>query len=173
MTTINDVKQTHPAYNKIKPRTEKVDHVCDSTVKDYTTRYLPVPGKMPPMNPAQIDNPGYLEQYNWQQEIVGAKYVNYLFRSLFFGFTRRTLNAAVGALFRKPPQVALPPQIEYLINNADGAGMGLVQQAKELANGVWRHGRAGLLVDMPRTDGPISVAQLQGGMGPRIMLYDH
>ena len=128
---------------------------------------------MPPMNPAQIANPGYLEQYNWQQEIVGAKYVNYLFRSLFFGFTRRTLNAAVGALFRKPPQVALPPQIEYLINNTDGAGMGLVQQAKELANGVWRHGRAGLLVELPRSYGPSSVAQLQGCMGPGFMLYDH
>lgn len=173
MTTINDVKQTHPAYNKIKVRTEKVDHVCDSTVKNYATRYLPVPGKMPPMNPALSRSLEYIEQYNWQEEVVGAKYVNYLFRALFFGFTRRTLNAAVGALFRKPPQVALPPQIEYLVNNTDGAGMGLVQQAKELANGVWRHGRAALLVDMPRADGPISVARLQGGMGPRIMLYDH
>lgn len=173
MTTINDVKQTHQAYDKIKPRTEKVDHVCDSEVKLYTTRYLPVPGKMPPMNPMLMESPEYLQQYRWQEEVVGAKYVNYLFRAMFFGFTRRTLNAAVGALFRKPPQVSLPPQIEYLINNVDGAGMGLVQQAKALANGVWRHGRGGLLVDMPKTDGPISVAQLQGGMGPRITFYDH
>lgn len=67
-----------------------------------------------------------------------AKYVNY---------PKRTRDAFVGSVFRIPAAVTLPPELEYLKDDANGAGMTLEQVAKGTVTDLIEVGRCGLFVD--------------------------
>lgn len=73
----------------------------------------------------------------------------YVSRAQFFDATGKTAAGMTGGIFRKPPIMELPTQIEYLLDDADGKGTPLEQFAKEAAGEVIGLGRIGLLVDMP------------------------
>lgn len=166
MADISIVKTEHPDYARDSARAQMMDDVIESRVKQAGKRYLPVPGQLPQ---SMIGRP---ELADMCAQIDG-RYLSYLFRAMFYNFTGRTLNACIGAMFRSQPTVELPPQIEYLIRNTDGAGLTLNQQAQGVANMLWRHGRAGLLADMPATTGPVSMADnASGRIAPRIYSYN-
>jgi hypothetical protein len=81
------------------------------------------------------------------------RYQRYLERALWYAAPERTLNSLLGSVFRKGPQVQeVPPQIEYMLQNADGGGSSLIQVAKEIVGELLAVGRIGLLVDYPRAD---------------------
>jgi hypothetical protein len=88
-----------------------------------------------------------------------------------FNFTKRTLSGMVGAVMRKYPEITLPPEVEYLLTNCDGAGIGLVQQAQDCLKEVDSLGRAGLLVDAPDSAAANMAEQNAGRLNPRILLY--
>lgn len=68
----------------------------------------------------------------------------------WYAAPERTTNSLVGAVFRKGPEKQeLPDQIDYLIENADGAGVSLTQLGKEIVGEQLEVGRVGLLVDYP------------------------
>lgn len=82
-------------------------------------------------------------------------------RAIFYqvaGYTVRGLN---GLLFSKVPKVTLPKSLEYLLTNADGAGVSVYQQAQAVAGNQIKQGRAGLFVTYPETKGAVSKADLQ------------
>lgn len=68
-------------------------------------------------------------------------------RAVFFNATGRTLPALLGIAFGKWPEVKLPPGLEHLLDDADGAGVGLINQSQSVVSEVLQTGRAGLLVD--------------------------
>lgn len=90
----------------------------------------------------------------------------------YFNATGRTLSALVGLAFAKWPEVELPSGLEYLLDDADGSGVGLVNQAQLVVSETLQTGRCGLLVDYPSTGRAASRADAQqGGMQATIALY--
>jgi hypothetical protein len=90
---------------------------------------------------------------------------------VFYNFTKRTLSGMVGAVMRKPAEVLLPADVEYLLTNCDGAGMGIEAQSQDTLREVDSVGRAGLLVDAPETAAATMAEQNAGQLNPRIQLY--
>lgn len=100
------------------------------------------------------------------------RYAQYLQRAYFMGVTGRTKEALTGMVFRKPPRVVVPPQIEPFLENIDGAGQSLEQLAKEIVGDELTTGRYVLLVDYPSApEGIDSEAERMLGLRPTIAAY--
>lgn len=84
---------------------------------------------------------------------TSAKYEAYKKRGIFYSAISRTCNALVGAIYRKPPAIALPSQLEYLRKDATGTGMSLIELAITLTLEIMKTGRAGILVDRSKDGG--------------------
>lgn len=93
-------------------------------------RYLPSLSKEPP------------EEYQKRQS-----------RAVFFNATARTLEAMVGLLFRKPPEIELPDAFKAFLADCDLRGNPFVSYARDIANEVSSVGRAGTLVDWNEAEG--------------------
>lgn len=92
--------------------------------------------------------------------------------AVYFNATGRTLQALSGMAFAKWPEFARPAALDYLLNDATGSGVGLLNQAQKAVAEVMQTGRAGLLVDYPASGGAVSVADAeQAGVRPSITLY--
>jgi len=120
-----------------------------------TNRYLPKP------NAADLSAANTL------------RYRQYIERAVFYPVTGRTHTGLVGQAFQKDPTLELPAQLEVLETDCDGAGVGLISQAKKALGMVLAYGRAGLLTDYPKTAAPASKADmLKGELRPSLVLYD-
>lgn len=145
------VATPHPDLLKFLPKWQKVRRVLDGDVKGY----LRDVGR----NEANAEY-GRLRQEEYEDGAV------------FFNFTKRTLSGMVGSVMRRDPEIVLPDSMSYLLNDVDGGGMGLVQQAKDVLADVCAIGRGGLLVDAPAHDGVATAAdQAAGLLNPRIGFY--
>lgn len=101
------------------------------------------------------------------------RYEQYVERAVFYGVTQRTHAGLVGQVFQQEPTLEVPTLLEALRADVDGAGVGLVQQAKKTLGFVLAYGRAGLLSDYPKTDKPASREDIATGkLRPTIALYD-
>lgn len=119
--------------------------IGEDRVKSKLTAYLPMPN-------AADQSPDNQERY--------AAYIN---RAVFYNVTKKTLDGLIGQVFCRDPLVAIPDGLNPMIDNVDGEGVTLDQQAKKgLALCMAKSG-FGLLVDYPKTEGPISVAQMRDG----------
>lgn len=85
-----------------------------------------------------------------------ARYGQYVQRANYVNVTGRTLKGLVGAIFRRAPQINLPPQLEYLLEDFDGTGQSLDQLGKEICTDLMTTGRYGLLVDYPQAEAGLS-----------------
>lgn len=153
------VDHKHPEYEKHVKRWEKVRDCVegDDAVKERRgtgsdggtllsmagTRYLPPP------NPD--DNS--LENKN--------RYVAYRKRANFVNFTGMTKEGMLGMIFRKEPMIELPTAIEYLKENADGAGQALNQELRDIAGELMEAGRLGVLVDYPQAPEGLTQAEVK------------
>ena len=88
--------------------------------------------------------------------VESLRYQQYLKRALFTNFTGRTKNALVGAAFRKMPVLEIPVALDYLLEDATGDGLGLVQMAKDELSNLLETGRSFLLVDYPQAEDGMS-----------------
>lgn len=122
-------------------------------VKDKETDYLPQPN---------ADDKSNANKLRYQQ---------YLFRALYMNATGRTLDAMVGMVFVKPPKIELPTDLEYLLTDADGNGLNLVQHAHGTVEEVSGKGRYGILVDFPSVDGTITAVDRNNGARPYMVGY--
>jgi len=151
------VSDTKPEYNKFLPRwcmtRDSVEGSAE--VKKGTTKYLPKP------NPE--DNSSENDQ----------RYLDYIERANFVGFTSSTLDGMVGMVFRKPLEVEIQQSIEYLQNNVNGGGLTLDQLARSIVGELLQTARQGLLVDYPRADEGLTKAQVQAlGLTANILDYN-
>jgi hypothetical protein len=122
---------------------------------DDDTRYLPKP------------NPDDLTERNV------TRYEQYIQRAVWYNVTARTHSGLVGQVFQREPVLELPPLLETLRTDCDGAGVGLLSQAKRALGNVLAYGRSGLLTDYPKTDKPATKAELDAGkIRPTVILYD-
>jgi len=80
------------------------------------------------------------------------RYCTYVQRASLFNATRRTEAGMSGMVYSKESKVMLPPSLEYLGEDADGTGVGILSQSVELLNDLLEVGRAGLFVDYPTID---------------------
>lgn len=151
---------THPDYDANLPKWTKVrDAVAgEDAIKAKSETYLP--------NPDEACN----------DPVAGAaRYKGYLRRAVYLNATGRTLAGLVGVAFANWPTVTTREPI--LLEDADGSGIGIINQAQGVLADVLQTGRAGLLADWTKGDGlgvsrPVTVAQAEKlGRRPFVMPY--
>lgn len=102
-----------------------------------------------------------------------ARYSLYKDRAVFYNVTSRTLRGLVGMVFNRKSTLVLPPLMEHLEDNLDGASIGIDQQAKKALGHTLSYGRAGLLTDYPNVEGTTTRAQqIAGSITPTVLLYE-
>ena len=144
-----DVTYTRGDYNAALPSWELVADVVagEEKVKAKGEVYLP--------NPSAVeDDPGEKK----------AVYDRYKQRASFYNVTGHTLQGLIGAVFRKDPELSAPAALEYVGEDADGAGVSIYQQSQQALAAVMEEGRVGLLADYPQTDAPASRADQNAGL---------
>lgn len=127
-----------------------------TSVSSISTRYL------------RYINPSDKSEYNRLRNI------GFINGARLFNATSRTLSGLMGMSYRVPPKDPdLAPSMKYLIDNVDGAGTSLIQQAKSTSWNVTQIGRHGLLTDMPRNeDGKeITISDVNNGFRATIQEY--
>jgi len=155
-TTDNPVLNTNAEYDIYSPIWKLVRDVVkgEPFVKAEGTLYLP------------YVNPSDRSQEN------KVRNEQYLARASLLGATGRTESGMMGMVFNKPPEISLPAEIEYLIDNVDGSGIGLEQQSQETLKHVLETGRNGLLCEFPETEGATSIQdQVNSGISASIVSY--
>ncbi|QGJ84411.1 62 kDa structural protein [Salmonella phage vB_SenS-EnJE1] len=100
-----------------------------------------------------------------------ARQAEYEAGGIIYNFTRRTLSGMVGSVMRKEPEINIPKELEYLLKNADGSGVGLIQHAQDTLMEIDSVGRGGLLVDAPETGAATAAEQNAGLLNPTIAFY--
>lgn len=91
--------------------------------------------------------------------------------AICYNFTKRTLSGMVGAVMRKEPEQTIPAKLEYLLENVDGSGVGLWQQAQDTLGEIDSVGRGGLLVDAPNVQAATMAEQNAGLLNPVLAYY--
>jgi len=143
---------THPEYDRFAPLWEKVSDACagQDALKARSPLYLPDPSEGREGDRAHAD----------------ARYRGYCRRAVYLNATGRTLSALVGIAYANWPRVVLPRGLNYLLEDADGSGVGLINQSQWVLSEVLKKGRVGLLADATTLDETealrdMSVAQLR------------
>jgi len=137
-----DVTTTRADYDAARKLWEKVDDATagEYAVKEKREAYLPRP------NPTDT-SPANL-----------ARFDQYVFRAVYVNAVGRTVSGLVGVAFGQWPNIELPAALDFLKDDANGAGSSLIQQAQAAVTGNLKRGRGGLLVDFPQVDGDVSKA---------------
>lgn len=78
----------------------------------------------------------------------GDYYDDYLSRAVFYEITANTHEGFCGSVFRKSVDIDLPPNLEYLKDNATGDGEGLEQVSKALVSEILEVGHYGILAEV-------------------------
>jgi hypothetical protein len=100
------------------------------------------------------------------------RYLQYKARAYFMGVTGRTEKAMIGMVYRKPAVWALPPALEALLENIDGAGNSLEQVCKDATKGLLETRRHLLLVDYPQAQ-PGLDAETERALGLRPLMLPY
>jgi len=144
-----NVGYTREEYRDLKPRWDLIrDCLAGETqIKDRGTTYLPKP------------NPEDTSAENT------TRYNAYKARAVFYGVGSRTVDGLVGQVSHRDPVIELPNELEPLLENVDGSGVSLPQQANQVLRDVLSFSRGGLLVDYPKVESEsgTTVEQLKAG----------
>ena len=134
------IDSQHPAFTAAVSDWRMIGDICEG--KDFA-RYIEA------INPEDTSNANKQRNDSFRR------------RAVFYEIAGYTARGMVGLLFKKEPTLEVPDGLEYLKDNCDGAGVGTYQQAQETTMACVRYGRAGLWVDFPRNDNPLSMADLR------------
>jgi len=80
-------------------------------------------------------------------------------RAIFTNYVKRTAQGLVGAVFRKSPNIELPPSTEHLMEDADSSGRSLSQFMKDGLTKQIRDGFFCLIAEYPALDRPITLEE--------------
>lgn len=142
-----NIGYTRAEVEHLRRKTIKVDDCLGGAdqIKKKTVAYLPMP--------------------NSDDKSVAnlLRYESYIARAVFYNFTKRTLEGMLGEVFSRDPLIKLPEVMFPMIDDVDGAGVALDQQAKMGLGRCLAGGGFGLLVDYPKTDGPLTLSQQREG----------
>lgn len=79
--------------------------------------------------------------------------------AVYLNVSSRTKNALLGAVFRKDPTIEVPPQIDYIIESADGSGKSIRQISKEITAQNIQIGRHGVLTEFDEETSRAKICQ--------------
>lgn len=150
------ITSTHPRYADQCERWRKNRAACSGQdeVKKLNTVFLPDDNRLDPSAEAR------------------DRYSRYLLRATWFPCAGYTKQGLIGMVFRLAPEIELPPSIEYIKENADGAGLSLDQVAKMALAEIIEVGRVGILVDYPDAPAGLSAEAVeQLGLAARLTQY--
>jgi len=100
------------------------------------------------------------------------RYKAYKQRAVFYNVTGRTLAGLTGQIYKREPVIQVPETMQAIVENADGAGINLVQLSKKSSAYTLGFGRSGIFIDYPATEGSVSRAELEeGDIRPTINVY--
>lgn len=144
------VRATHRDYDKAAKRWKVVRDAIAGECDSY------------------LRNVGAIES----DETYGRKrQAEYVDGAIYYNFTKRTLAGMVGSVMRKDPEIILPDALDYLLGNADGSGVGLIQHAQNTLYDLDSIGRGGLLVDAPNVQAATMAEQNAGLLNSTIAFY--
>jgi hypothetical protein len=90
----------------------------------------------------------------------------------FSGFSGSTVAGFVGLAFNREPEISAPQALIDLLDNIDGSGVSIEQQAKRTLSEMATTGRAALWVDYPLAVSEMSAAeQMERKIRPTITAY--
>lgn len=147
------VDSQHPEYTEYFDKWQRCNDVADGqdAIHQAGTLYLP---KL--------------------SDQTAEEYQAYLKRTPFYNAFWRTLVGLQGMLFRKPPEIVLPPSVEKLMEDVtlDGTPMHLF--ALELSEEILKLGRVGVFVDYPIVDTETTTKAdaLAMNLRPLLKMYD-
>ncbi len=96
----------------------------------------------------------------------------YWARGRFFNATARTFESFGGMVWSNEPEVNIDQSIDYLLDDADGSGVGLREVAQEITDNLICYGRYGVLVDMPSNESGLTREQMrQASNAPKMIQY--
>lgn len=118
------VSETHPLYDEFKSEWLRNQDAIDGErkIKRRGSAYLPVPD---PENAPE----------------ASEEYQAYKTRAVYTNFTGRTVSGLTGLVFREDPLIELPPELEYMRDNADGNGLTLISMAYQAVRQAQAKGR--------------------------------
>lgn len=127
------VSSTHQEYDDNIAKWKLVRDCSDGStaVKSATTTYLPMPNSED------------------QSTANKGRYADYLFRASLVNFVASTKEGLLGMVFRKPTELELPSELEYLEENINGDGLTSDQMIKGVTGETLETGRYGLLTEYP------------------------
>lgn len=149
------VNNANQIYQINSARWTMMNDVCDGSraVKQKTTLYLPV-------------------DCDCNDDASRSVYNAYLRRAVFYPVTKEMLQDNVGLAFSEDPNFE-PDGLDFLKDDADGAGTSIYQLNQKALALLLKHGRGGLFVDYPTTEGGTTKAELLAkNIRPTIVLYD-
>lgn len=152
---MEQVNTLHPLYQEMMISWDMVDDVCAGSrrVKAMGELYLPMVGAC------------------GDPEENKAIYLAYKKRAVFFEVAKDTLHNHVGLAFSEDPTFE-PDGLDFLKDDADGAGKSIYQLNQTALDGLLRHGRGGFLVDYPTSDTQFSKADVaRMNIRPTITFY--
>ena len=97
-------------------------------------------------------------------DVRSVRYNSYIGRAIFYNVARHTLTGMVGNVFSRRPTITdASPKLQPIIDDCTGVGISTTQLAKAALGDAVSVGRCGLFVDYPRTDAPLSQAEVDSG----------
>jgi len=137
-----DIDTKNQLYTDNETTWVKVKDICKGTNLD---KYLIK------MNPLDTSDENVLRNKQYYE------------RAVFYALAGYTVRGMIGIMFRKDPNLGVPPMLDYVEKNVDGAGVSIFQQSHQVCKEIIQVGRAGLWVDFPATDENISLRDLREG----------
>ena len=155
------VEYIRPELAERLPIFEKIRDVVkgQEAVKAKGAIYLPPPDAWAEAN----DKP-----------LAKLRFEAYLLRSVFYEVTGRTLQGLIGQVSLKPATIKVPPELDIVVKDATGTGIGLEKLGIRSVSEVLQTGRIGAYADYPTrpNDQPTTRAeQAKGDVRPTITIY--
>jgi hypothetical protein len=112
----------------------------------------------------------YLPKLKGQDE---EEYKAYKTRTQFFNASWRTIEAMVGMLNRKQPEIKVPASVEPLLENVTSSGKDINTFIQQVVTDIMTTGRIGILVDYPqqKTEGLTKADAEKLNLMPSLNLY--
>lgn len=81
--------------------------------------------------------------------------------AILTNFTARTQAGLVGSVFRRKPEVSIPTELEYLLQDATGDMLPLIQLAQKAVRDTLEVGRFGILTEYPESEPGLTMAEVE------------
>ena len=145
----------HREYSAMKLDWDKCRdcYLGSRKVKERRERYLPIPN-------GQDTSDRNIRKYN-----------NYILRAVFLNVVAPTIDTMVGSILRRDPRINIPKEIEYILDDANGAQVPFIDFVKKTLTEMGIAGRYGLLIDQYPSEATNKAEEEAEGIMPRIVVY--